>query len=220
MTGPALSNPSPSPTDRSRVRRTRERGFYDRATILRILDCGLHCHVGFLADGHPFVIPTMYWHDENHLYFHGSRASRMMRAAEGRSVCVTVTHFDGLVLARSAFHHSANYRSVSIFGTAEPIDEAGRAVQLEHLMERLFPGRWRQLRPVRRKELKATRVLRVALSEASAKIRTGPPIEDPKDSGWPAWAGVVAFQTIALPPQSDVHVKAGCAAPAFALPQG
>lgn len=219
MPMPVSQQPARPPSDRVRVRRAHERGRYDRASVLEILDAGLHCHIAFLADGHPFVMPTMYWHDEEHLYFHGARASRMMRGAEGQPVCVAVTHFDGLVLARSAFHHSANYRSVTILGRAELVDDAdARMTQLERMMERLFPGRWGQLRPVRAQELKATRMLRVSLAEASAKIRSGPPIEDEDDLTWPAWAGLLPLRTSALPPEADAHVRDGYPEPAFALP--
>jgi nitroimidazol reductase NimA-like FMN-containing flavoprotein (pyridoxamine 5'-phosphate oxidase superfamily) len=218
MTMPAPSHSGP-PSDRVRVRRTHQRGHYDRETILRILDDGLHCHIGFIVDGGPVVIPTMYWHDADHLYFHGSRASRMMRTAEGQPVCVTVTHLDGLVLARSAFHHSANYRSVTLFGMAEPVEDAADCMaQLESMMERLVPGRWHRLRPVSHQELKATRILRVSLAEASAKIRAGPPAEDAEDLGWPIWAGLLPLQTMALSPQADAHVTASCPAPNNPLP--
>lgn len=221
MPTPAPPRSARPPSDRVRVRRAHERGRYDRADVLRILDAGLHCHIAFLADGHPFVMPTMYWHDREHLYFHGARASRMIRAAEGQPVCVAVTHFDGLVLARSAFHHSANYRSVTIVGQAEPVEDAdARMTQLERMMERLFPGRWPQLRPVRSQELKATRLLRVPLDEASAKIRVGPPVEDEEDLAWPVWAGLMPLRTDVLPPVPDAHVHDGIPAPAFAVPEG
>lgn len=191
-------------SDRTRVRRSSKRASYDRETILDILDAGLHCHVAFIWGDHPVVIPTLYWHDRERLYIHGSRASRMLRAVERRAVCIAVTHIDGLVLAHSAFHHSANYRSVTVFGTAIPVeDDATRLHLLRMMMDRHFPDRWDRLRPVQPQELAGTRVLSIELSEASAKIRSGPPQEDEADLAWPVWAGVIPISNIVGDPIPD-----------------
>jgi nitroimidazol reductase NimA-like FMN-containing flavoprotein (pyridoxamine 5'-phosphate oxidase superfamily) len=196
-------------TARVRVRRYHERGRYDRATIDAILDAGLLCHLGFVHEGAPVVLPTLYWRDGDRVYWHGSNASRMLRAAEGAQVCLTVTHLDGLVLARSAFHHSANYRSVAVMGRAEVVaDAAKRRAQLERLVESVFPGRWAGLRPVTAQELKATRILSLALDEASAKVRAGGPSEDDADLIWPAWAGVIPLAVRAGHCQPDEAARA------------
>jgi nitroimidazol reductase NimA-like FMN-containing flavoprotein (pyridoxamine 5'-phosphate oxidase superfamily) len=193
----------------------RKRGHYDRATIDEILDAGVLCHVGFVVDSAPIVIPTLYWRDGDWIYLHGSSANRMLGTALGAPACVTVTHLDGLVLTRSAFHHSANYRSVVILGEPEDVaDPKEREAAMKVFMESLFPGRWDSLRPVKSKELKATRLLRLRIDEASAKIRTGPPSEDAADLGWPAWGGIIPLTTRVGEPEADEHVKApGLSAP-------
>jgi nitroimidazol reductase NimA-like FMN-containing flavoprotein (pyridoxamine 5'-phosphate oxidase superfamily) len=178
--------------DRTQVRRQPDRGRYDRETIDAILDEGLVCHLGFVAGGQPYVIPTLYARVGDSLYVHGSAASRMLRhLATGARVCVTVTLLDGLVLARSVFHHSMNYRSVVVLGTATLVtgDEKRRA--LHALTEHLAPGRWDEARRPTAKELKATSLLQLPIDEASAKLRTGPPKDDPDDEDLPVWAGVV-----------------------------
>ena len=186
------------------MRRYPERARYERAALDPILDAGLLCHVGFVFEGSPVVIPTLYWRDANHLYGHGSTASRMVRAVPGSKVCITVTHLDGLVLTRSAFHHSVNYRSAVLFGCAESIEDAKeRLAQLEQMTETLFPGRWAQLRPVKHRELGATRVLRLRIGEFSVKARSGPPQEDARDMDWPAWAGVIPLSLHAGALQPD-----------------
>ena len=186
----------------------RKRGHYDRATIDAILDEGVLCHVGFLHEGAPVVIPTLYWREGDVVYLHGSIASRMLGTSIDAPICVTVTHFDGLVLARSAFHHSANYRSVVLFGRpAEVTDAKEREARMRVFMEGLFPGRWETLRPVKAKELKATRLLGLRIDEASAKIRSGPPADDAADVTWPTWGGVLPFTIRAGDPQPDAHVK-------------
>jgi nitroimidazol reductase NimA-like FMN-containing flavoprotein (pyridoxamine 5'-phosphate oxidase superfamily) len=185
-----------------------KRGQYDRATIDAILDSGILCHVGFLAGKSPVVIPTLYWREGDYLYLHGSIASRMLGESLKAPICVTVTHFDGFVLTRSAFHHSVNYRSVVVLGRAEEIvDAQERAARMRTFMEGLFPGRWDLLRPVKAKELKATRLLRLRIDEASAKIRSGPPADDKGDLGWPAWGGVIPVSLRIDEPQPDAHVK-------------
>jgi nitroimidazol reductase NimA-like FMN-containing flavoprotein (pyridoxamine 5'-phosphate oxidase superfamily) len=158
--------------------------------------------------GAPVVIPTLYWREGDHVYLHGSAVSRMLNTARESPVCVTVTHLDALVLTRSAFHHSVNYRSVMVFGQpVEVTDPADKAARLRTFMEGLMPGRWDALRPVKPKELKATRLLRLPLDEASAKIRSGPPADDAADFDWPSWGGLIPFTIKAGTPQPDEHVK-------------
>ena len=186
----------------------RKRGHYDRATIDAILDDGILCHVGFVAGSSPVVIPTLYWREGDWIYLHGSAASRMLGESIAAPICVTVTHLDGLVLTRSAFHHSVNYRSVVVFGKPEEVvDITERAKRMRIFMEGLFPGRWDALRPVKAKELKATRLLRLAIDEASAKIRSGPPADDAADFSWPAWGGIIPIETHTGTPQPDEHMK-------------
>jgi uncharacterized protein len=198
--------PSPTaPRSRTRVRRGAARGVYDRATIDAILDEALIAHLGFVHDGHPFVIPTLHARIGDTLYVHGSSASRTIRTlGSGVPACVTVTLLDGVVLARSVFHHSVNYRSVVVLGSARLVegpDERLRA--LEAFTERLIPGRWGEVRPPTAKELKGTRVLAMTLDETSAKMRTGPPEDDPDDLGLPVWAGVIPIHTVAGAPIPD-----------------
>ena len=185
------------PTPRMRVVRESDRGVYDRDTINQILDEGFLCHVGFVADGQPFVIPTSYGRDGDVLYIHGSAASRMLRNLDrGIPVCVTVTLLDGLVLARSVFNHSMNYRSVVILGTATLINRLEEKVAaLRALSEHILPGRWDDSRQPNEKELKATSVLRIPIVEFSAKVRVGPPIDDEPDYTFPTWAGVIPLDT-------------------------
>jgi nitroimidazol reductase NimA-like FMN-containing flavoprotein (pyridoxamine 5'-phosphate oxidase superfamily) len=180
-------------TERTTVRRLPARAAYDRSLIHAILDEALICHVGFVVDGRPFVIPTIHVRVGERLYIHGSPASRMLKTlAGGVDVCVTVTLVDGLVLARSAFHHSMNYRSVILFGTAQAVDNADeKARVLQVLAEHLVPGRWRDVRVPTPGELKATSVVSLPIDEASAKVRTGPPVDDEEDYARPTWAGVL-----------------------------
>jgi len=184
------------PTQRTRVVREPERGVYDREAAYRILDEGFICHVGFSLDGQPFVIPTSYGRKDTNLYIHGSAASRMLRQMkEGVAVCVTVTLLDGLVLARSVFNHSMNYRSVVILGKATLVDDPEeKLTALRVLSEHILPGRWEDARQPNERELKATSVLRVAIEEFSAKVRTGPPIDDAEDLAFPTWAGVLPLE--------------------------
>ncbi|MHA1571546.1 MAG: pyridoxamine 5'-phosphate oxidase family protein [Alphaproteobacteria bacterium] len=180
-------------TPRTTLKRSHERGEYDREKVYGVLDDGLFCHVGYVHDGHPFVTPTAHWRAGDELIIHGSAASRMMRVlAAGGAACITVTHVDGLVLARSAFHHSVNYRSVMVLGKGRLVDEGGEKIALlEALIDRIAPGRWATLRPHTEQEIKATSVLAFAIDEASAKIRTGPPIDDEEDYELAIWAGIV-----------------------------
>ena len=204
-------------TERTQVRRLPKRAVYDREAIYRILDEGLVCHVGFVADGRPAVIPTGYGRDGDTLYVHGSVASRMLRdLAKGVEVCVTVTLLDGLVLARSAFHHSMNYRSVMIFGTAAAVeDQTTKCEALRAFTEHIAPGRWREVRPPTESELKATTVLAIPLKEVSAKVRTGPPLDDEDDYSLPVWAGVLPLDLRPEQPVADSRLSASIELPDY-----
>jgi nitroimidazol reductase NimA-like FMN-containing flavoprotein (pyridoxamine 5'-phosphate oxidase superfamily) len=206
------------PTARTRVVRESERGVYDRETIYRILDEAFLCHIGFSVDGQPFVIPTSYGRKDENLYIHGSAASRMLRQMrEGVSVCVTVTLLDGLVLARSVFNHSMNYRSVVILGKASLVeDREEKLAALRVLSEHIIPGRWDDVRQPNERELKATSVLRVPIEEFSAKVRTGPPIDDAEDYSFPTWAGVVPLEMKAGVPIGDPKLNSVLQAPSYA----
>lgn len=190
---------------RSKVRRIPERGHYDKALVFSILDEGYLCHVGFCVGEQPYVIPTLYARRGEELYLHGSAASRMMRTlGQSIPVCVTVTLLDGLVLARSAFHHSINYRSVVVFGTATLVtDDAKKAAALQLFTDHVVPGRWSEVRPPSPQELKATSVLRLSIDEASAKVRSGPPADDEADYALHVWAGVVPLHLQPEPPIPD-----------------
>jgi nitroimidazol reductase NimA-like FMN-containing flavoprotein (pyridoxamine 5'-phosphate oxidase superfamily) len=204
-------------TPRTTLKRLPDRGEYDRRIIYNILDEGFVCHVGFAIDGQPFVIPTSYGRIGDRLYIHGSAASRMLRSLAGSiPVCVTVTLIDGLVLARSAFHHSINYRSVVIFGTAELVeDEEGKMAALAALTEQIIPGRWEEVREPNEQELKGTTVLAVSLIEVSAKVRTGPPKDDEEDYAVRAWAGEIPLRMVALTPMDDPHLSTGIKPPNY-----
>jgi uncharacterized protein len=182
-----------APTGRSRIRRHPERAHYDRATVFAILDAALLCHIGYVIDGRPYVTPTLFWRDGERLYWHGSAASRMLRAqAAGIPVCLTVSHVDGLVLARSAFRHSLNYRAVMMFGTAAPVtDDREKEIGLNAFIERLYPGRTARMRAILPQELKATSLMGMTIEEASAKIRDDGPLDLEMDYAAPCWAGVV-----------------------------
>jgi uncharacterized protein len=191
-------------TTRVRVKRFRERGCYDRRTIYRILDAGMLCQIGFIFDGAPVVVPTLYWRAGACLYFHGSNSSRMLRSIEGNEICFNATHLDGLVLTRSAFHHSANYRSVTVFGRpTRVLAPKDKVVQLRYFTDRLIPDRWAALRPIKQKEIQATTILRLPIKEYSAKVREGGPKEDRKDFHWPVWAGVIPLRVEVGMPQPD-----------------
>jgi hypothetical protein len=192
-------------TDRTRARRLPQRATYDRAAVHDILDSGFLCHVGFVERGRPVVIPTAYARVDDALVLHGSAKSRTLEAlAAGAEACVTVSHVDGLVLARSAFHHSVNYRSVVIFGRATALEDRDeKLAALEAFFERLHPGRWADVRPPSEQELKATLVLRIPLEEASAKVRGGGPIDDAEDLALPVWAGVVPMRLVREAPVRD-----------------
>ncbi|HEY3017213.1 MAG TPA: pyridoxamine 5'-phosphate oxidase family protein [Gaiellaceae bacterium] len=193
------------PAARTKVKRHPERGEYERAVIDAILDEALVCHVGFVVDGQPFVIPTIHARDEDTLYLHGSPGSRMLRTIkDGLNVCVTVTLLDGLVLARSVYNHSMNYRSVVVLGRAREVtgrDEKLRA--LERVVEHVVPGRWADARQPNEAEIKGTTILALELDEASAKVRSGPPSDDEGDLSLPVWAGVIPLELVALTPIAD-----------------
>ncbi|MBC7932373.1 MAG: pyridoxamine 5'-phosphate oxidase family protein [Rubrivivax sp.] len=194
-----------------------KRGAFDRETVYGILDEGFVCHVGFVADGQPFVIPTAYGRAGDVLYIHGSRASRMLRAAgAGAQVCVTVTLFDGLVLARSAFHHSMNYRSVVIFGTARVVEsDEEKTEALRAFTEHVMSGRWAEVRWPSALELNQTIVLALPLEEVSAKVRMGPPIDDEEDYDLPVWAGVVPLGVVAGEAIPDPRLHADTSLPGY-----
>lgn len=204
-------------TNRTQVKRLPARGNYDRQTINAILDEALICHVGFVADGQPYVIPTGFARIGEDLYIHGSSASRMLRdLAKGIDVCVTATLLDGLVLARSAFHHSMNYRSVVILGKASQVEDADEKNKaLEAFSEHIIPGRWAEVRWPTELELKATLVLKLSIQEASAKIRTGDPKDDEEDYAMDVWAGVLPLSLDPEEPTPDTNLDSSIAAPEY-----
>ncbi len=217
MAKPAVA---PSETDygvneRSRVRRLPQRAVTERAAVHAVLDAGLLCHVGYVVEGQPYVTPTAYVRLGERLYWHGSSASGMIRKLEGGApVCLTVAMLDGLVLARSGFHSSFNYRSVMAFGQARlVVEEAEKLAALEAFVERVTPGRWAELRPITAQELKATKILATDLEELSCKIRTGGPVDDEEDYALEIWAGVVPVTAQVEPPIPDARLKAGVALP-------
>lgn len=205
-------------TDRTRVIREANRAVYDRDVIYKILDEGFVCHVGFAMEGQPFVIPTMYARVGDSIYFHGSAASRMLRGASGGTpVCITVTLLDGLVLARSVFNHSMNYRSVVALGQAVLIDDAEEKLKaLEAFTEKLIPGRWSDARRPSERELRATSILRLPLTEVSAKVRTGDVEDDAEDYALRVWAGVIPLRLVAEAPIRDARCDAAIETPAYA----
>jgi nitroimidazol reductase NimA-like FMN-containing flavoprotein (pyridoxamine 5'-phosphate oxidase superfamily) len=207
-----------TPTPRTRLVREAERAVYDREAAYRILDEGFLCHVGFAVDGQPFVIPTSYGRKDDSLYIHGSAASRMLRQMkEGIPVCITVTLLDGLVLARSIFNHSMNYRSVVVLGKATLVDDPQEKLEaLRLLSEHIIPGRWADSRQPNERELKATSILRVPIEEFSAKVRTGPVVDDEEDYSFPTWAGIVPLEMKAGAPIADSRLGADVGVPAYA----
>jgi nitroimidazol reductase NimA-like FMN-containing flavoprotein (pyridoxamine 5'-phosphate oxidase superfamily) len=208
----------PAPSARTRVVREPHRGVYDRATAYKILDEGFICHVGFVVDGQPFVIPTGYGRSGDNLYIHGSAASRMLRNLDqGLAVCVTVTLLDGLVLARSIFNHSMNYRSVVVLGTAVAVLDAKEKLEtLKSLSEHILPGRWTESRQPNERELKQTLVMRLPIEEFSAKVRQGPPLDDEDDYAFPTWAGVIPLQMVPGEPINDSRLDPRTPVPAYA----
>lgn len=211
--------PTFNKTDRTTLKRLPARGFYDHELVYGILDEGFICHIGFAVDGRPVVIPTGYARIDDKLYVHGSQASRMLRTLKtGIDACVTVTLVDGLVLARSAFHHSINYRSVVIFGQARLVDDPqAKLSALVAFSEHVIRGRWDDVREPTEQELKATTVLTIPLKEVSAKVRTGPPLDDEEDYELPIWAGVVPLRLVADKPIADPRLPSEVAIPEYAL---
>jgi nitroimidazol reductase NimA-like FMN-containing flavoprotein (pyridoxamine 5'-phosphate oxidase superfamily) len=206
------------PTARTRVIREAQRGVYERAAAYEILDEGFICHVGFVVEEQPFVIPTAYGRSGDKLYIHGSAASRMLRHLDkGVAVCITVTLLEGLVLARSIFNHSMNYRSVMVLGTAVAVQDASEKLDaLKLLSEHILPGRWAESRQPNEKELKQTLVMRLPIEEFSAKVRQGPPIDDEEDYSFPTWAGVIPLEMVAGAPIKDPRLDPNTPAPAYA----
>jgi uncharacterized protein len=210
-----MSNRHLSHTGRVRLKREHERGHYDAETIHPILDAMPVCSVGYVFKGSPYVTPTLQWREGNYIYWHGSSTSRMLEAVEAAEACVTVTLMDGFVLARSAFNHSANYRSVMVLGTARKItDKDEKEARLRVFVDTLFPGRWDILRPMNAKEFKATTVMSLPLSEASAKVRTGPPEDAEDDYALPIWAGVLPIRMQLGLPLPDPRNLQGLTPPA------
>lgn len=209
-------------TDRSRVKRAPTRGAYDRASVYDILDSVPLAHVGYVIDGKPYVTPTLQWREGDRVYWHGSSASRLIRKARGTEVSLAVSELNGYVLARSAFHHSANYRSVMLFGRAEIVADADKESRLKAFVELLYPGRWDTLRPVTEQELKATTVLGMDIAEGSAKIRTGQTKDDAEDVSHPVWAGVIPVTAMAGAPVPAPDMPGGIDVPGhvrnFSLP--
>ncbi|MEO8038583.1 MAG: pyridoxamine 5'-phosphate oxidase family protein [Betaproteobacteria bacterium] len=206
----------PLKSPRTTVKRLPKRGHYDRETVHAILDAGFLCHIGFVADAQPYVIPTGFGRDGDILYIHGSAVSRTLKTlAEGVPMCLTVTHLDGLVLARSGFHSSMNYRSVVVLGTAREVVGERKGHALAVISDQILKGRWDEIRGPSRKELNATKVLELPLTEASAKVRTGPPIDDEEDYAMPIWAGVLPLSLKAGTPLPDERLPASIPVPAY-----
>ena len=202
-------------SSRTELRRLPARGHYDFATIASILDEAFVCHLGFETNGQPYVLPTIYGRDDRTLYLHGSASGRLLNAlASADAICVTVTLVDGLVLARSGFHSSINYRSVVMLGTAEPVDASERERALKAISDHVVPGRWEALRPINAMELEQTTVLQMEIVEASAKIRTGPPLDDEEDYALPIWAGTLDFRAAESEAVPDPRLDPGVALPA------
>src|SRR6266849_4037519 len=217
-TSTSLNSSNASPTPRTRVVREPQRAVYDRDAVNQILDEAFLCHVGFVADGQPFVIPTSFGRNGDVLYIHGSAASRMLRNLDkGIPVCVTVTLLDGLVLARSIFNHSMNYRSVVVLGTAVAVLDGGEKLDaLKSLSEHILPGRWAESRQPNERELKQTLVMRLPIQEFSAKVHQGPPIDDEEDYSFLTWAGVIPLEMVAGAPIKDPRLDPKTPAPAYA----
>jgi uncharacterized protein len=199
--------------DRNRVKRLNKRAHYDRATLYPVLDAALLCHIAYVVDGQPYCTPTAFWREGDTLFWHGSSASRMLRSTgEGVPVCLTVTHMDGLVMARSGFNHSINYRSVMAFGTAHRLDDATEKRRaMDAFVERFFPGRNAKLRAPTEQEVKATSILSMQIAQASAKIRATGPGDDEADFALPVWAGVIPLRTVIGAPQDCPRLPAGIA---------
>lgn len=200
--------------DRNKVKRVPKRGHYDRETVYKVLDAAFHCHVGFVINDQPFVIPTAFGRKGDKIYLHGATTSRMMMHGEkGFPICVTITLMDGIVLARSAFHHSMNYRSAVVYGTAKLVADKDKEEALKIISDQILMGRWEESRLPNEKELKATSVLEMTIEQGSAKIRTGPPKDDAADYALPIWAGVVPMETKYMDALDDPDLTKGIEAP-------
>jgi hypothetical protein len=203
-------------TPKNQVVRVPQRGHYDRETVYRIIDAALICHVGLVQDDQPYVIPTLHARKDNEILLHGSTKSRLIQYAQaGQNLCVTITLVDGLVLARSVFHHSMNYRSVLLFGQGRLVAEAEKLAYMEHFTNCLIPGRWQDARQPNEQELKATAIVTMPISLASAKIRQGPPGDDEADLQLPVWAGVLPIRQQFLPFEPDQYVTEGVSLPQY-----
>ena len=204
-------------TKKTRIQRLPKRGHYDRETIYQILDEALICHVGFVEDDQPYVIPINFARVEDTIVLHGAKASRLLKHIEaGHPICVEATIVDGLVLARSVFHHSVNYRSVVLFGGGRlVVDEEEKLAALEAVTEHLIPGRWKEARLPNPKELNATSVVSIQINEASAKVRVGPPVDDEEDYTLPVWAGILPLRELPLPPIQDELQSEGVPVPQY-----
>ena len=200
-------------TPRSRLVRNPSRANYDRNVVNQIIDATPLCHVSYIIDGRPYVTPTLQWREGDTIYWHGSSASRFLRQIVGKEVCIAVTHFDGYVLARSALHHSINYRSVMLFGEATKIEEKDKTSLLDNFVEALIPGRLEKLRQMTDQEAKATTVFSMPIDEGSAKVRTGQPVDDVEDYSLPIWAGVIPISQIQHDPIPDPQNQAGLEVP-------
>lgn len=205
-----------APSDRSRLRRYNWLAKYDRETINAVIDAGIVCQVGYVIDGSPYVTPTNHWRIGHHVYWHGSSASRMLKAqSKGIPVCFTVTHLDGLVFACASFNHNVNFRSVMAFGNAEFVEEDEKRHALAEYTNRIAPGLWDHARQPTDQEWKATRVIKMALDEVSAKVRSGPPVNDDEEYDLDCWSGILPLHMVASPPESDPKLKAGLQIPDF-----
>ncbi len=193
-------------TTKTTVVRTPARGIYDRDTAYSIIDSTPMCHIAYTIDGEPYITPTFQWREEDWIYWHGSSASRFLRSAKAMPVAMNIFQFDGLVLARSGLHHSANYRSVTLFGTAQIVEDEEKETKLKNFVDNLIPGRWDTLRPVKSQEVKATTVLRMPIDEGSVKVRTGDPIDDDEDYALPIWAGVIPMRISLGDPIPDARL--------------
>jgi nitroimidazol reductase NimA-like FMN-containing flavoprotein (pyridoxamine 5'-phosphate oxidase superfamily) len=202
-------------TDRTRLRRARERGTFDRATVYEILDDGFVCHLGLAHEGRAWAMPMVYGRSGDSLFVHGAAANwTLSTAGAGADVCLTVTHVDGLVLSRSVFHHSVNYRSVMVFGQPVTVDDADEKQRgFDAIMDHVHPGRGADVRALSESEIRRTQLLRLDIDEASAKVRTGPPVEEPEDLALPVWGGEIPLRVVAAAPIPDEHVHDGVAVP-------
>ena len=202
-----------APTDRTRLRRAHERGFHDAESLHAVLDATSMCTVAYVIDGLPYATPTLHWREGNHVYWHGSSASRMLKQSAGTEVCLSVSILDGFVMARSGFHHSVNYRAAMLFGRAFKVPDTEKEARLDTFINGLWPGRTDVLRPNTAQELKATTVLGMEIDEASAKVRSGGPIDDDEDYALPIWAGVIPVETRVLAPEPDPRNLPGVGMP-------